>query len=617
MNANRAIEYKNKFNEEISSQRNIQTLLNCYIREFAEPENQFRIQPNSHKTDLPQAFKTKVGQILEVKLPKLNSLLLVLVDRRQAMGQCRFLSSPYLKQSGSGWQRLEFLDLAKLLLRSLSKSTAQPINLELLSQVINSVDNTQDFIKNTVKTANQLKRDTFIQAEQSLTWGHNWHPTPKSRSGITNEELMTYSPEVGASFQLHYLAVQKQYLSSYFIDNHDPVDFTRQLLPWPLLPDYAILPCHPWQYKQFSDDPLFLHAIRQGIVVSLGAQTEKFFPTSSVRTLYHPSQKYLIKSSLHIRLTNCLRKNAWYELKSAVNLTKLISTLIIPNHPLLNDFKLMKESASITLDLHDLEARSGISGATHLSEVFGLVFRENFSQKEQRRFHPKMAAALFSEDSERVMNTKACIKNYMTITRQDYDSSALIWFEHYVSRLVTPVLYYFFELGVIFEPHLQNTVIGFNNERPSRVYYRDLEGTKLIPNKWPAWALEDFSDRERESIYYSREKGWQRISYCLFVNNISEAIYALSEDNAQLEEKLWQEVGQQVSKYQRQFGQQPELQALLSGDKIACKTNFTTRLFKKSDKYSDYIEINNPISPLVPLKKITKRSKWRMADAPN
>ena len=48
-------------------------------------------------------------------------------------------------------------------------------------------------------------------------------------------------------------------------------------------------------------------------------------PTSSVRTVYAPQAGVCLKFSLDVRITNCVRKNAWYELAGAVELTSRLA----------------------------------------------------------------------------------------------------------------------------------------------------------------------------------------------------------------------------------------------------------------------------------------------------
>jgi siderophore synthetase component len=48
---------------------------------------------------------------------------------------------------------------------------------------------------------------SFIASEQALLLGHPVHPTPKSRTEMSPADVAAYSPELGAHFALHWLAV--------------------------------------------------------------------------------------------------------------------------------------------------------------------------------------------------------------------------------------------------------------------------------------------------------------------------------------------------------------------------------------------------------------------------
>ncbi|MCZ8499722.1 hypothetical protein O9929_24785 [Vibrio lentus] len=51
-------------------------------------------------------------------------------------------------------------------------------------------------------------------------------------------------------------------------------------------------------------------------------------------------------------------------------------------------------------------------------------------------------------------------------------------------------------------------------------------------------ALQQLSERARQSVYYSREQGWNRIGYCTFINNISRPFSLSSRSNSALENTL-------------------------------------------------------------------------------
>ncbi|MCQ6493199.1 IucA/IucC family protein, partial [Vibrio parahaemolyticus] len=65
-------------------------------------------------------------------------------------------------------------------------------------------------------------------------------------------------------------------------------------------------------------------AIEPGKITPLGLGVEKMQPTSSVRTLYHPDMDWFAKFYIYVRLTTFVRKHAWYELDSDVQLTSIL-----------------------------------------------------------------------------------------------------------------------------------------------------------------------------------------------------------------------------------------------------------------------------------------------------
>ncbi len=586
--------------------RSMTDLLNCYCREYASPKQQVLINPTFGRQDWPDAFKIALNkgndQFLLVLLPESQSRLIVRVKDLKSLGQCRYSSAPFIKKLGSGWQKLDHNSLTLLLLTHLSLVLKQPVNDELYQQIQNSLHNSKLFLCNQqpAKTAQQkLLKDGFITSEQAFIWGHAWHPTPKSREGLSADTLLTLSPEVGASFQLHFLAVKSSLLIANNSPDIDGIDKLQQLYQFDLPPGFSLLPSHPYQYEKFKNNLLFQQAVKQGLIINLGSQGSNWYPTSSVRTLYNNQFDFFLKFSLHVRLTNCIRKNAWYELESAIFLTNVIEKLHQQQGVPFENFTLMSEPSSVTLNLKSLINQDADAhhkdDVLQLSEAFGILFRTNFKPTELDAKQPRVAGALFSDDKNFTSAVIPYITSLANSQKITFEQAALHWFSRYANALLTPVLYYFFKLGLVFEPHLQNTIIGFTDHQPTHVYLRDLEGTKLINEMWPANTVSDLSDRAKQSIHYDRAQGWRRIAYCTLINNISEAIYHLSGDSTSQEQKMWQQVRDTIIAYQQSFGEQAELSALLAGDSIPCKCNLMTRLLKRADKEADYVQLKNPM----------------------
>jgi siderophore synthetase component len=116
---------------------------------------------------------------------------------------------------------------------------------------------------------------------------------------------------------------------------------------------------------------------------------------------------------------------------------------------------------------------------------------------------------------------------------------------------------------------------------------------------WPADKLSELSEKAKDSVYYSREQGWNRIAYCTLINNISEAIFHLSAGQQALETQLWQALAAAIEQWQLNESEQPELQAMLDGAPIPSKNNLTTRILKQADSLSSYSALKNPLAQLL------------------
>lgn len=597
-NASQALNYEQVQHQSITG------VLNCYLREYAIPHHQ--VTWKTKDATLPLTIRRfSANPIMLIEFPELKAKIAIKVTYISAIGKAQFVGRPWLKSAAHSWKSLSAEGTLQWLLHSLSVALDIEFNQELMAQLKNSLSITEQFIEATLPNITQTNtlRNAFIDSEQSLLWGHAFHPTPKSRTGVPMDEMQACSPEVGASVALYWFKVQRALFITQGLTSteNQPLSALEALQPdqergQPRQgeKDYILYPCHPWEAHTLLANPLIQHAIASKQIVPLGQGGEALFPTSSVRTLYHPDLPWFTKFSINVRLTNCIRKNAWYELDSAVQLTQILKP-IRDKEQLCNPlFKVMVEPFATTIDLSSLATPEQDEQVIQAKESFGILYRENFQQAEIDIVKPTLAAALFAYDKQGNSQIAKRIKAKAQQANQSYQAIACLWFEHYATSLVPGVFNYFFKHGVAFEPHLQNTLIGFDEELPCCIYIRDLEGTKLLPEHWPIEKLSSLSERARQSVYYSRDDGWKRIGYCTLINNLSEAIFYLANGDLSLENQLWSRLLNQLKKWQTINGEQPEIQALINGGSIPSKNNFTTRLMKKADKESNYTQIHSP-----------------------
>ncbi|MFI6843901.1 iron transporter [Kitasatospora sp. NBC_00085] len=541
------------------------TLLNCLLREVSAPEHQTAV------TD---------GRLL-LRLPRRGALLRIALRRTSLLGAHRF-TGPVQEERGDVWTELDWRTLAGYVRDELELRTGTS-NEEFLGQLTSS----HEVVRNALEYRPAPGADRYLESEQALLFGHRFHPAPKSRSAERGD-WPSYAPESRAAFRLRYLAVREELIAEGSADRT-----ATRLLDG--LPDgahevpagYRLLPAHPWQYQLLTDHPLLRGALERGDILDLGPGGEPFTATASVRTLYGAGA--FLKFSLNVRITNCLRKNAAYELTGAVALTRLLAPALADLAQRFPDAAMLREPAFRTLALPGAD---GLPDRA-LYEGFGLIVREGFADVLRPGVTPLLAAAVADEHPTSSAHVSALLGPDATV--QD----ALDWWTAYLRLLVPPVLAAYFDHGVVLEPHLQNVLIGVDAAgRPAQVLFRDLEGTKLVPDQNAA-LLAALPPEVAGPMAYDAERGWDRVVYCLLVNHVAELLAALADLHPEAEGALWEAVRRVLEEYAASHGRPPRLRALLAGVPLPAKANLLTRWERRPDREAGYVRLPSPLARTV------------------
>ncbi|MFH8790404.1 IucA/IucC family protein [Streptomyces roseoverticillatus] len=529
------------------------TLLNCLLREVSGPEHQTAVAD---------------GHLL-LRLPRCGVLLRVGLRRASLIGAHRF-TGPVRGRRDGEWTELTWQDLAEHIHRELELRTGVR-NEEFLGQVAASHAGVTAALDAPRGTAGP---DPYMDSEQSLLFGHRFHPTPKARTGAA-ADWTRYAPEARARFPLHHLAVRRERVRQETAAAGALAALDRQR---PVPEGYVLLPAHPWQYAMLRDHPVLRAAVARRDVLDLGPGGAPFEPTASVRTLY--DGRDFLKFSLNIRITNCLRKNAEYELAGAVALTRLLEGAATDLETRFPGTGLLREPAYRTLDL----------GSRDLAEGFGVIVREGLGA----RLAPGVTGLLAAAVADEYPTGGAHLGSLL---RGTGPAEALAWWHAYLGLLVPPVLAAYFDHGVVLEPHLQNVVIGVGADgTPRQVLFRDLEGTKLLPGHHAA-ALAALPADVARPLTYDRERGWDRVVYCLVVNHVAEVLAALADRHPHLEPELWYAVRRTFADRAGAHGNPPLLRALIAGVPLPAKANLLTRWERKADRDAGYVRIASPLVP--------------------
>ncbi|MDH6133248.1 siderophore synthetase component [Kitasatospora sp. MAA4] len=536
------------------------TLLNCLLREVSSAEHQSAV------TD---------GRLL-IRLPRRGVLLRVALRRTSLLGAHRFVG-PVCEEIPGGWRELDWRELAEHIQAELTLRTGLH-NEEFLHQLASSHQGVAAALAGRPAPGT----DRYLESEQALLFGHRFHPAPKSRSAGP-AAWAAYAPEARAVFALRYLAVREHLIAEQHTDPAATAVLDGLLPPRCVPAGYRLLPAHPWQYELLADHPALRAALAVGDVLDLGTGGPQFAATASVRTL-HGAGAFL-KFSLNVRITNCLRKNAAYELTGAVALTRLLEPALADLADRFPHAAMLREPGFRTLALPGPDGTPD----TALFEGFGLIVREDLTARLRPGVTPLLAAAVADE----YPTSSAHISRLLDgAGPQDL----LAWWAAYLRLLLPPVLAAYFDHGVVLEPHLQNVLIGVDGAgHPTQVLLRDLEGTKLVPERNAA-LLAQLPPEVAGPIGYDAQRGWDRVVYCLLVNHVSELLAALADQAPQLEPELWELVRSTLRTYGDEHGCPPRLNALLAGVPLPAKANLLTRWERKADREAGYVRLPSPFA---------------------
>lgn len=599
--------------EDMSAQYTGFFLLNCYCREIAVPGELISyIYPDDYKSfGLEYQGEAQSECFVSIQFPFSSAMILLAIEKPSATCNYAFLSDPYLLDtplnsslSGVRCEDCDWEKIPVLIISELSRRYSVDEQLELLIQIESSRSIlTQILNYHLSRPAQYLSflkgrgADDFIDSEVSLIYGHSFHPAPKSRQGMSDEELISYSPEFKQAFSLHYFAVKPEFIATLGDLSKEAVSQLVQkaaCLASAEIPEgHLLLPCHPWQAKYLLSLPAVEAALKQEKLHYLGAKGLTFNSTASVRTVFHQDFDYFLKLSLSMRITNSVRKNAYYELETAVVLNQVLQPVIQALADSYPSFSVLAEPIALTVDFPELPEDERLDLQSH----FGVIFRDNpFCECETENL--LLSGAVFADSCKGESVAAVLLKQFsQRFPQLNATDSARLWFQGYVRQLLPPLLSAFFKFGVAFEPHLQNVLLRIENDAVVGVVLRDMEGTKLDGARWSHDRLPEINARARSSMCHDRSTAWRRVMYCLLVNNLSQAVHSCSRGLCD-DSVLWELVRTELEKFIQDDGSQlcrELLGSLLNGEAIPGKANLITRFKQSADSQADYICVSNPL----------------------
>jgi spermidine-citrate ligase len=615
----------------IAEKATLECFLNCYLRETGK--GQWTGNTNWKRRNLWTAvgMPQEKGEIY-VSIPLGQMTLSVGVKYDSPTGRHRFEGSGWLQIGRGEPEPIDYVTAIALLIRDLVQSEggneARPA--ELIQRVIQSCEHIERFVQHRMRDTDSLYHlDTdFIEAEQALLFGHPFHPTPKSRQGLKSGNGSEYEPELKGRFQLHYFSAHRSLVTEdsgydasagelikWEIDS-DPSCTEQFKAAYCANPDVVLLPVHPIQAEWLLSQEHVKKWMDQGLITYLGPIGRKYMPTSSIRTVYHPEARFMLKLSLQAKITNSMRVNKLHELIGGVEGARLLKHGI----PLLKErfpqFEVIADNAYMTLMTDGKE-----SG-------FEMILRENPFRGHAAK-QVVQIAALVQDPLPGCRSRLAVIID--SISRKEGRSRsqvALEWFRQYMSISLYPMLWLYLTYGIALEAHQQNCLVQLKNGYPDRLYYRDNQGFYYCRSMLPTLErlLPGIGDKSRN--VYPDEIVDERFRYYLIVNHMLGLINGFGAEGLIDERLLLAELRAALASF-LPINREPSdlLHSLLMERQISCKGNLLTRLYDMDElenplEQAVYVYMENPLVEQLPSMHVIHKAKlvtfnWRKAAVRN
>lgn len=488
---------------------------------------------NSLLREWPQHFLQETN----ICIPLVDGQLLLPVQHYSRLGRHQYKDQAFLKE-GNNIREISFEESIDVvcthLMHELSSTPENVAQFKL--RVRNSLRNTEAFLS--ARCDFSRFEENFLQGEQGLLIGHNFHPTPKSRDQFNSEDMYKYSPELKGQFEIAWLWLDSNLLYQHASSTFGPRSWTTELAQnEKCMPssnkNFVPVPMHPWQKNTLFERSDIQAYVHEGLIQEGGTTGKVWHPTSSLRSIYREDAAYMLKFSLSVRLTNSVRHLLLNEVKRGQQLHDVLATSygqeFLSRYP---TFRVIAEPAFFAIK--DPQGKP-------IAESM-VVCRENPFQGDSGRNKVVLATLAQDHPFDELNLIQRSILNSRINAHCSLHERAKRWFDAYLKTTAIPILKAYSDYGIVFGAHQQNLILDLDEGYPVGAFFRDCQGTGYTELGWSQFSNQvSLLDKDNGNILDKSMSHWL-LSYYLILNSTFNVITALAQNNWIHEEELLAEL---------------------------------------------------------------------------
>ncbi len=380
--------------------------------------------------------------------------------------------------------------------------------------------------------------------EQWGTLGHPWHPTYKTKLGLSEHEVIALSPEFQPVLQVPLAAIKSA--KAHVAFSEDGVDyrhwfaktFPQQWSKWEESlnrlgknPDaWLPLPLHPYQAQRVIPRK-FAEEIAAGDLLLLSDVGFNASPTMSFRTVVPDGSPTLphAKLPVSLRLTSVQRTVSPKSAVMGPRLTRLLTRMVAHERGFDDTLDIVGEDVG----LHYIDPDNNDDRARHLS----VLFRANPMSKRTDALFPVPVGALFAGSP---MGGRPIATDLIGLSFGDHAKGAAEFFERYAATVLTATLSAYLLYGIAFEAHQQNSFIMVNQQyEPVQLLVRDFGDLRVHGPTLRHAGLELTPYRQGHTVFESDEPVRDKLLHAVMLCHLAELALLLSRTYNHPEEHFW------------------------------------------------------------------------------